>query len=91
MVKAQLTIQNMRTTAKWLATQKHVEGKFGKALQLNGSSDWVVIPHDEILTVDEDFTVMAWINTERHMGPNAQRWQGIVAKGNDPRSYSFLH
>ena len=68
---------------------KHVEGKFGKALQLNGSSDWVVIPHDEILTVDEDFTVMAWINTERHMGPNAQRWQGIVAKGNDPRSYSF--
>ena len=68
---------------------KHVNGKFGKALELNGTSDWVVVPHDEILTVDKDFTVMAWINTERHMGPNNQRWQGIVAKGNAPRSYSF--
>ena len=64
-------------------------GKFGKALKLNGSTDWVEVPHDDILTVDKDVTVMAWINTERHMGPNNQRWQGIVAKGNSPRSYSF--
>ncbi|MYI94308.1 LamG domain-containing protein [Candidatus Poribacteria bacterium] len=64
-------------------------GKFGKALKLNGSTDWVVVPHDDILTVNKDVTVMAWINTERHMGPNNQRWQGIVAKGNNPRSYSF--
>lgn len=68
---------------------KHVDGKFGKALQFNGSSDWITIPHDEILTVDEDVTVMAWINAERHMGPGGQRWQGILAKGNAPRSYSF--
>lgn len=66
-----------------------VDGKFGKALKLNGSSDWVTVPHDEILTVDKDFTVMAWIHTERHMGPNNQRWQGIVAKSNANRSYSF--
>lgn len=64
-------------------------GKFGNALKLNGQSDWVTVPHDEILTVDEAVTVMAWINAERHQGPNAQRWQGIVAKGNGPRSYSF--
>lgn len=68
---------------------KHVAGKFGKALELNGQNDWVVVPHDDILTVDKDVTVMAWINTERHMGPNNQRWQGIVAKGNANRSYSF--
>ena len=68
---------------------KHVEGKFGKALELNGADDWVVVPHDEILTVDESVTVMAWINTERHQGPGGQRWQGIVAKSNNPRSYSF--
>ena len=68
---------------------KHVEGKFGKALQFNGQSDWVEVPHDEILTVDESVTVMAWINTERHQGPGGQRWQGIVAKSNGPRSYSF--
>ena len=68
---------------------KLAEGKFGKALELNGESDWVVVPHDEILTVDESVTVMAWINTERHQGPGGQRWQGIVAKSNGPRSYSF--
>ena len=68
---------------------KLVDGKFGKALEFNGTSDWVVVPHDDILTVDESVTVMAWIHTERHEGPNGQRWQGIVAKSNNPRSYSF--
>ena len=66
-----------------------VAGKFGNALKLNGQTDWVEVPHAEILTVDTDVTVMAWINAERHTGPNDQRWQGIVAKGNGPRSYSF--
>ena len=68
---------------------KHVEGKFGKALELNGESDWVVVPHDETLTVDESVTVMAWINTPRHTGPAGAQWQGILAKSNNPRSYSF--
>ena len=72
-----------------IGNPKHVDGKFGKALQLNGQSDWVIVPHDDTLTVDKDVTVMAWINAERHTGPNAARWQGIVAKGNNPRSYSF--
>ncbi len=66
-----------------------VAGKFGNALKLNGQSDWVEVPHADILTVDENVTVMAWINAERHKGPNDQRWQGILAKGNGPRSYSF--
>lgn len=64
-------------------------GKFGNALKLNGQSDWVEVPHADILTVDTNVTVMAWINAERHMGPNNQRWQGILSKGNSPRSYSF--
>ena len=72
-----------------IGAPKHVEGKFGKALELNGQDDWVVVPHDDILTVDNSVTVMAWINTERHQGPAGQRWQGIVAKSNNPRSYSF--
>ncbi|MDE0483546.1 MAG: LamG domain-containing protein [Candidatus Poribacteria bacterium] len=66
-----------------------VDGKFGKALKFNGTDDWIEVPHDPILTVETSVTVMAWINAERHMGPNNQRWQGIVAKGNSPRSYSF--
>ena len=64
-------------------------GKFGNALKLNGETDWVEVPHADILTVETSVTVMAWINAERHMGPNEQRWQGILSKGNSPRSYSF--
>lgn len=68
---------------------QHVDGKFGKALELNGTSDWVLVPHHETLTVDENVTVMAWIHTERHTGPGGAQWQGILAKSNNPRSYSF--
>ena len=66
-----------------------VEGKFGKALEFNGESDYVEVPHDDSLTVDQNVTVMAWIHTPRHHGPKGMLWQGIIAKGNDPRSYSF--
>ena len=66
-----------------------VNGKFGKALKLNGSSDWVEVPHDDSLTVDENVTVMAWIQTPRHQGPSGASWQGILAKSDFPRSYSF--
>ena len=68
---------------------KHVAGKFGKALEFNGTTDWIEIPHHETLTVDKDVTVMAWIHTERHTGPGGARWQGILSKSNAPRSYSF--
>ncbi len=68
---------------------KHVAGKFGKALKFNGVSEFIEIPHHESLTVDQDVTVMAWIHTERHTGPDEARWQGIMAKSNNPRSYSL--
>ena len=68
---------------------EHVTGRFGKALELNGTSDFVQIPHHESLTVEQDATVMAWIHTERLTGPNEGRWAGILAKGNNPRSYSL--
>lgn len=66
-----------------------VEGKFGKALKFNGRSDWVEIPHDNSLTVDKSVTVMAWIKTPRHGGPNGALSQCIVAKSDNPRSYSL--
>jgi hypothetical protein len=67
---------------------KWVDGKFGKALQLNGSTDWVEVPHADILTVDKEITVMAWIKADRYEVPGAG-YQGIVSKSNDPRSYSL--
>lgn len=42
-----------------------VDGKFGKALEFNGTSDWVQIP--SIGTYDE-FTVAAWVNCTGRLG-----------------------
>ena len=66
-----------------------VDGKFEKALMFDGVDAHVLVPHAEILCVDEEVTVMAWINTPRYTGPGGVNWQGIVAKSNNPRSYSL--
>jgi hypothetical protein len=67
---------------------QRVPGYDGGALKLNGASDYVEVPHSDVLTVDGEVTVMAWINAGRHNGPTSD-WQAIVAKGNTVRSYSF--
>jgi len=67
-----------------------VPGKVGMALKFDGVDDWVEVPHAAILTVDKEVTVAAWINTSRYTGgPGGGDWQAILAKSNDPRSYSF--
>jgi hypothetical protein len=74
----------LRGNPRWVA------GKYASALQFDGVDDFVDIPHNEILTVDNEVTVMAWINAERYIGPTGDDWQGILAKGESPsRSYSF--
>lgn len=67
---------------------KWVKGRFGNALKFNGKTDWVEVAHNDSLTVDSEVTVMAWIKAERFTDPST-RWQGIVAKSNNPRSYSL--
>ena len=57
-------------------------------LAFDGVNDWIEIPHDPILTVDNEVTVMAWINAERYIGPTGEDWQGVMAKGSQ-RSYSL--
>jgi hypothetical protein len=61
----------------------------GGGLNFDGIDDFVQVPHTDILTVDNEVTVMAWIHTSRHGGPGTQGYQGIIAKGNPPRSYSL--
>jgi len=67
----------------------YVAGKIGMAMEFDGIDDFVEVPHDESLMAETEVTVMAWINTPRHLGPDGELWQGILSKSNDPRSYSF--
>ncbi len=66
-------------------------GYGGNALAFDGVDDYVEIPHAASLTVSTEVTVMAWINTSRYRGGpvGGADWQAILAKSNDPRSYSF--
>jgi len=64
-------------------------GYLGMAVEFDGVDDYVDVPHAENLTADTEVTVMAWINTPRHKGPDDATWQGILSKSNAPRSYSF--
>lgn len=67
---------------------KWVDGKFGKALEFGEETDWVQIKDNPSLRVTKEVTVMAWINPVSYTFPGV-RWQGIIAKSNNPRSYSF--
>ena len=65
-----------------------VDGKFGKALEFDGESDWVQILDAPSLRVTTDVTVMAWIKAERYTFPGVN-WQGVIAKSTNPRSYTI--
>jgi hypothetical protein len=68
---------------------KWVTGVAGQALQFDGVDDFVEVPDDQSLRVNNEVTVMAWINAERYEAPNGEAWQGILSKSNSPRSYSL--
>lgn len=62
----------------------YVAGKFGSALDLDGSSHSVTLPASLLAGVS-NFTVAAWVNWD---GGNA--WQRIFDFGNDTTHYLFL-
>ena len=68
-----------RSNPAWVA------GYDGGALELDGLDDYVEIPHNDILTVNKEAAVMAWINARNLTA----EYQGVVAKGNTVRSYSL--
>ena len=62
------------TAATWAAT-----GKYGKALQFNGSSALVTVPDAASLHLSSGMTLEAWVN------PSAVNaiWRDVIYKGND--------
>ncbi len=61
-------------TATWAAA-----GRFGKALQFNGSTSMVTIPHSASLNLTTGMTLEAWVN------PSAVKpaWVDVIYKHND--------
>ena len=72
---------------EFVGSPQWVTGLIGPALHFNGDDDWVEIPHNDILTVDNEVTVAAWIMPEQLEDEGG--YQGVIAKSNGPRSYSL--
>ena len=54
------------------------EGQFGKALDFNGSSDYVEVPHSDSLSITGDITIVAWIfkrSDAIHGGTIVGKWK----------------
>jgi hypothetical protein len=58
-------------------TPKWVAGQIGGALDFDGSTNYVEIPHDASLSVTDEITIAAWTN----MRSNASGEMAIVSKG----------
>jgi len=69
------------TGAKW------VDGKFGKALQFNGSSDFVEVPHDDALSL-QNYTIV----TTFKIPATPTDWYTIICKdtGGPIRNYGLF-
>lgn len=55
---------------------KHVKGKFGSALSLNGSTDWVTVPDSDSLDLQEAWTITSWI----YVNDTENNWGHILGK-----------
>ena len=63
-----------------------VDGKRGEALEFNGSSDYVAIPHESAISELEALSVSAWIQAKRH-----GTWVAVIEKGvHENWSYGFF-
>lgn len=54
-----------------------VDGKFGKALEFNGTSDYVQVPDSPSLDIEEAITIVAWVNWKTFKDA------GILSKSQD--------
>ncbi len=64
-----------RVDGKILGNSKLDEGKFGKALELNGSTNYVDCGNDALLNLTDAITVVGWMTTT-----GIARWNVIAAK-----------
>ena len=65
-----------------------VTGQISLAVHFDGDNDWLEVPHNDILTVDNEVTVAAWIMPEQ-LDDGGTGYQGVITKGNAVRSYSL--
>lgn len=65
---------------------QYVDGKIGEALEFNGISDYVAIPHDIAISEFNAMSMAAWIQPKKHGA-----WVAVIEKGvHENWSYGFF-
>ncbi|WP_199615817.1 LamG-like jellyroll fold domain-containing protein [Paenibacillus alkalitolerans] len=63
----------------------YTEGKFGQAIDLNGTDSFVALPSSHPLSSSDVITIAAWVNWK-----GGGNWQRIFDFGNNTSQYLFL-
>jgi len=63
-----------------MGNPKWIDGKFGKALELDGDGDYVDCGNADSLTMENEITVMFWVKTKKKMADMWADRQVIVGK-----------
>ncbi|WP_051250631.1 LamG-like jellyroll fold domain-containing protein [Paenibacillus harenae] len=71
--------------ASAFGTPAYTEGKFGQAIDLDGTNSFVTLPSQHPMPTSDAVTVATWVNWR---GGNA--WQRIFDFGNNTNQYLFL-
>lgn len=58
---------------------KFVNGKFGKALEFDGTTSSVEVPHNDVFNIKDAITVEAWVKPSRYndLSAVAQKWGDV--------------
>lgn len=71
---------------------KRVSGKYGNALELNGSDDYILVPHSDSLALTEAVSITAWVYPDGEQLPTRDgvtaSSAGIMVK-NDQKGWSL--
>jgi hypothetical protein len=68
---------------------KWVDGKYGKAISLNGQSEWVEVESSDSLNIEGEITLMCWFKSGGWDGAGDQ-WIGKGAHASKPSCYGLM-
>ena len=67
---------------KLVGPPRSVDGKFGKALEFNGKSDYIVVPNHPDLVLQSGVTYAAWFKPSETINPGNNVYR-LLSKNND--------
>jgi len=82
-------LSGLGNDGKVVGGPKWVDGKYGKAISLNGQSDWVEVESSDSLNIKGEITLMCWFKSGGWDGAGDQ-WIGKGAHASKSSCYGLM-